>query len=244
MPAEAICSQRAELVFDDAGEGGVHKKRVDPFPEGVVTRVHIRRRHGPTRLAQHAVPKGTFATRRVGAPGLERPCKRRLLHLRGVRRGVRRVYPSEQFRAVDLSVVHQDVRVRVCRRREVALPDMRPDLGPAHTLVTQEADPPVTEIVRRERGHSRIPAGAGDRHPQAIGRADREERARGGSSQAGSLSTTTRKRSSAVSTSVDGRLETARERATPSALIQVPIFAAATSPTRAPVASSARSPNR
>ena len=82
----------------------------------------------------------------------------------------------EQLGAVDFAVVHEHVRVRVGRSGEVALPDAGTDLGPAHALLVEQADPAVAEIVRAEHWHAAVSACAANRHPQAVSRTDRKER--------------------------------------------------------------------
>jgi hypothetical protein len=41
--------------------------------------------------------------------------------------------------------------------------------------VVEQADPPVSKVVRAERGHAGIAAGASDRHSEVVGATDREE---------------------------------------------------------------------
>jgi hypothetical protein len=82
----------------------------------------------------------------------------------------------EQRRPVDLAVVHEHVRVDIGCRREVPLPHLGSDLGPTHALMVEQADPAMSEIVGAEHRHRRVPAGAGDRHAQTVGRPNRDQR--------------------------------------------------------------------
>lgn len=65
-----------------------------------------------------------------GGTDLELPCNDAVSELRGMRRGMPRPYTSQELGAVDLAVVHEDVRVAVGRHGQVPLPDALPDLGP------------------------------------------------------------------------------------------------------------------
>ena len=61
--------------------------------------------------------------------------------------GAEREHPA----VVDLPVVEQHVRVHVGGDAERPLPDERADLCPRAALPVQERDPPVPQVVRRER---------------------------------------------------------------------------------------------
>ena len=89
---------------------------------------------------------------------------------------MRRAYTVEQLREVDLPIVHEHVAVDIRCRADVPLADTRTDLGPAHPLVMEQTDSPMTKIVRTECRHSGVAAGAADSHAQAVGRDDWEER--------------------------------------------------------------------
>jgi hypothetical protein len=90
--------------------------------------------------------------------------------------GEHRAYALEQLRPVYLAVVHENVRVDVGRRGKIPLTDAGTDLGPGSALVMEQTDPPVPQVVRRERRYRSVPAGPCNRHAEAIGRTDREER--------------------------------------------------------------------
>lgn len=106
-------------------------------------------------------------------------------------------HTPEQLRAVDLAVVEHGVRVAIGGDREVALTDPRADLRPPLAVVVEQADSSVSKVVRTERRHAGITAGASDRHSEVVGASDREQgRRQIAILRAGRRSTTTRKRSS------------------------------------------------
>jgi hypothetical protein len=105
----------------------------------------------------------------MGRADLEHPCVRRDFAVPGVHGGVRRTDTFEQPMSIDLAVVHQHVCVDVGRCREVPLSNPRSDLSPSHSLMVEQADPPMTEIVWAEDWHPGVATCSGNCHPKAIG---------------------------------------------------------------------------
>jgi hypothetical protein len=83
-----------------------------------------------------------------------------------------RTHPSrltrEQSRVVELRLVGEDVRVRVCGDRERALTDELAGAGPRHTAQVEERDAPMPQVVRREQRNGRGLACLRDRRPQRV----------------------------------------------------------------------------
>src|SRR5262245_29274568 len=86
----------------------------------------------------------------------------------GVHGGVRRLDTPQQFRPVNLAVIHQHVCVDLGGRREVALPDPRSDFRPTHPLMVEQADPPMTKIVRAEDWDAGVATSASNCHPKTV----------------------------------------------------------------------------
>lgn len=77
------------------------------------------RTHSPRSLSRYLGARGPFAGRRRDT--------------------------SEQLRAVDLTIVHEHVRVSVGGHGQVPLTHASSDLGPRDAIVVKQADPPVPE---------------------------------------------------------------------------------------------------
>ena len=70
---------------------------------------------------------------------------------------------------VEFLAIREHVGVGVGRQRELPLTDETGDLGPRAALVVEQADAAVSQVVRAEHRHARIPARPTDSRTQRVG---------------------------------------------------------------------------